>query len=236
MSLPAELGSTSKPVVLLLDFEDASAALEASLALALPEPTRDRIAAFSHPVRRRQTCWGRILAGAATRALGCRLVEDPPYAPYLLKDERRTALCVAHTGTSIALGIASEADPVMGLDLETLRPVRSIEGMARMSFGEVARAVVAECGACGTAEPFFRAWGMKESEIKLNRGRGGFRLTLDDCGRPVVLDPDGRPLVATHEAFGDLRLTVLTSVERPNVVQTSPDEVERLLLNTAPRA
>ena len=77
---------------------------------------------------------------------------------------------------------------------------------------------------------------MKESEIKLNRGRGGFHLTLDDCGRPVVLDPDGRPLVATHEAFGDLRLTVLTSVERPNVVQTSPDEVERLLLNTATRA
>lgn len=155
MSLPAELGSTSKPVVLLLDFEDASAALEASLAIALPEPTRDRIAAFSHPVRRRQTCWGRILAGAAARALGCRLVEDPPYAPYLLKDERRTALCVAHTGTSIALGIASEADPVMGLDLETLRPVRSIEGMARMSFGEVARSVVAECGAAAQPSPSF---------------------------------------------------------------------------------
>lgn len=122
MSLLAELGSTSGPVVLLLDFEGASGALEASLAPALPEPTRARIAAFSHPVRRRQTFWGRILACAAARALGARLVEDPPYAPYLLKDGRRTALCVAHTGTSIALGIASKADPVMGLDLETLRP------------------------------------------------------------------------------------------------------------------
>ena len=33
MPLSAELGSTPNPVVLLLDFEDASAALEASLAL-----------------------------------------------------------------------------------------------------------------------------------------------------------------------------------------------------------
>lgn len=236
MSLLAELGSTSGPVVLLLDFEGASGALEASLAPALPEPTRARIAAFSHPVRRRQTFWGRILACAAARALGARLVEDPPYAPYLLKDGCRTALCVAHTGTSIALGIASKADPVMGLDLETLRPVRSIEGMARMSFGDAARAVIAECEACASAEPFFRAWGMKESEIKLNRGGRGHRLTLDGCGRPVVLDPVGRPLLAAHEAFGALRLTVLTSLERPRVLQTTPDAVERVLRIASPAA
>ena len=68
----------------------------------------------------------RLNVRAAARILDAELVEEPPYAPYLLKDGRRTALCIAHTGTSIALGIASVKDPVMGLDLETMRPVRVV--------------------------------------------------------------------------------------------------------------
>ena len=179
MSPIEKLSSTPNPAVLLLDFESAPAGLEESLAATLPEATRSRITAFCHPVRRRQTRWGRILASAAARILDAELVEEPPYAPYLLKDGRRTALCIAHTGTSIALGIASVKDPVMGLDLETMRPVRSIEGMSRMSFGEAASAIVRQCAESGDSEPFFRAWGMKESEIKLNRGGSGWRLTLD---------------------------------------------------------
>ena len=186
MSPIEKLSSTPNPAVLLLDFESAPAGLEESLAATLPEATRSRITAFCHPVRRRQTRWGRILAGAAARILDAELVEEPPYAPYLLKDERRTALCIAHTCTSIALGIASVKDPVMGLALETMRPVRSIEGMSRMSFGEAASAIVRQCAESGDSEPFFRAWGMKESEIKLNRGGSGWRLTLDEESRPVV--------------------------------------------------
>ena len=149
MSPIEKLSSTPNPAVLLFDFESAPAGLEESLAATLPEATRSRITAFCHPVRRRQTRWGRILASAAARILDAELVEEPPYAPYLLKDGRRTALCIAHTGTSIALGIASVKDPVMGLDLETMRPVRSIEGMSRMSFGEAASAIVRLCAERG---------------------------------------------------------------------------------------
>lgn len=120
MSPIEKLSSTPNPAVLLFDFESAPAGLEESLAATLPEATRSRITAFCHPVRRRQTRWGRILASAAARILDAELVEEPPYAPYLLKDGRRTALCIAHTGTSIALGIASVKDPVMGLDLSLI--------------------------------------------------------------------------------------------------------------------
>ena len=143
---------------------------------------------------------------------------------------QNTALCIAHTCTSIALGIASVKDPVMGLDLETMRPVRSIEGMSRMSFGEAASAIVRQCAESGDSEPFFRAWGMKESEIKLNRGGSGWRLTLDEESRPVVLDPEGRPVLATHAAFGSLRLTVLTGACAPIIGRVTPADISRTLL------
>ena len=211
MSPIEKLSSTPNPAVLLLDFESAPAGLEESLAATLPEATRSRITAFCHPVRRRQTRWGRILASAAARILDAELVEEPPYAPYLLKDGRRTALCIAHTGTSIALGIASVKDPVMGLDLETMRPVRSIEGMSRMSFGEAASAIVRQCAESGDSEPFFR-------------------LTLDEESRPVVLDPEGRPVLATHAAFGSLRLTVLTGACAPVIGRVTPADISRTLL------
>lgn len=110
----------------------------------------------------------------------------------------------------------------MGLDLETMRPVRSIEGMSRMSFGEAASAIVRQCAESGDSEPFFRAWGMKESEIKLNRGGSGWRLTLDEESRPVVLDPEGRSVLATHAAFGSMRLTVLTGACAPSSDASPP--------------
>ena len=118
----------------------------------------------------------------------------------------------------------------MGLDLETMRPVRSIEGMSRMSFGEAASAIVRQCAESGDSEPFFRAWGMKESEIKLNRGGSGWRLTLDEESRPVVLDPEGRPVLATHAAFGSLRLTVLTGACTPAIGRVTPADIARTLL------
>ena len=80
MSPIEKLSSTPNPAVLLLDFESAPAGLEESLAATLPEATRSRITAFCHPVRRRQTRWGRILAGAAARILDAELVEEPPHA------------------------------------------------------------------------------------------------------------------------------------------------------------
>ena len=75
MSPIEKLSSTPNPAVLLFDFESAPAGLEESLAATLPEATRSRITAFCHPVRRRQTRWGRILASAAARILDAELVD-----------------------------------------------------------------------------------------------------------------------------------------------------------------
>ena len=131
---------------------------------------------------------------------------------------------------SCKLGTKQSVTSNMGLDLETMRPVRSIEGMSRMSFGEAASAIVRQCAESGDSEPFFRAWGMKESEIKLNRGGSGWRLTLDEESRPVVLDPEGRPVLATHAAFGSLRLTVLTGACAPVIGRVTPADISRTLL------
>ena len=90
--------------------------------------------------------------------------------------------------------------------------------------------IVRQCAESGDSEPFFRAWGMKESEIKLNRGGSGWRLTLDEESRPVVLDPEGRPVLATHAAFGSLRLTVLTGACAPVIGRVTPADISRTLL------
>ena len=221
MTGQSSLCTDDRSAVTLLTLTGPDSADETRALALLPEATRRRIAAFQHPARRRQTLWGRLLALAESRQLGEPLCEEPPYPPYLATATGRRTLSIAHTGHTIALGVASLADPVMGLDIETLRPVRSIEGMSRMIFGEAAESVVRECRETGNTEAFFRTWGMKESEIKLNRGAAGYRLALGPDGHPCVLDPEGHSLLVTHLAFDALRLTVLTSLTTPVIRHTT---------------
>lgn len=221
MTGQSSLCTDDRSVVTLLTLTETNPADESRALALLHEATRRRIAAFQHPARRRQTLWGRLIALAESRRLGEPLCEEPPYPPYLYTAFGRRSLSIAHTGNVIALGVASSDDPVMGLDVETLRPVRSIEGMSRMIFGEAAESVVRDCREAGNAEAFFRTWGMKESEVKLNRGSTGYRLALGPDGCPCVLNPDGRPLLVTHLAFDALRLTVLTTHATPVIRHTT---------------
>lgn len=220
-----------QPLVTVLAVDTEDAALEAELEALLPEGTRRRLSAFTHQARRRQSLWGRLLALAEARRLGAKLVEEPPYPPYLLVSGKAVALSIAHTGAFVAVGTASGSDPVMGLDLEGVRPLRRLEAVCEMSLGAAARPTLEACRRTGSSDPFFFAWGLMESQVKLNRGGARYRLTVDAEGRPAVADETGRPLLVTHRKFEHLRLTVLTSAIVPEIRRMSASELARLLLS-----
>lgn len=215
--------------LLAVDVEDAD--LEGRLEALLPDGTRRRLAAFTHQARRRQSLWGRLLALAEARRLGAELTEEPPYPPYLRVPGGTVALSIAHTGAFVAVGTACAQDPVMGLDLEGVRPLRRLEAVCGMSLGIAARPTQEACRLTGSTDPFFFAWGLMESQVKLNRGGARYRLILDDGGRPAVADESGRPLLVTHRKFEHLRLTVLTSALVPDIRRLNASELARLLLS-----
>ena len=213
-------------------------ALEARLAALLPDATQRRLAAFTHAGRRRQTLWGRLAALAVARERGLSLIETPPYPPVLRDaDGHETALSFAHTGTKIAVGAASSEDDIMGLDIETLRPVRSVRGMSEMAFGADIEWAADRYDESGDLEPFFLLWGMKEAEIKLNRGGDRFLLTktTDAEGRetqPEVIDRQDQVTLAVHSlALEGERLTVLTRRQVPLYFTVTAEALARRLLS-----
>lgn len=213
-------------------------ALEAKLVPLLPAATQERLAAFTHAARRRQTLWGRLAALAIARERGLTLVETPPYSP-LLRDAagHETALSIAHTGNVIAVGAAGDADPLMGLDIETVRPVRSVRAMSETAFGADIAWAADRYDKTGDLEPFFLLWGMKEAEIKLNRGGDAFLLTkmTDTDGteiRPEVIEKATGKAVALHtRKTGRERLTVLTRCEEPLYFTVTAEALARRLLS-----
>ena len=219
------------PVVTLLTMPEPNDELEARALLTLPQDTQTRIGQFAHPARRRQTLWGRLVAQTYAQTLNATLVEDPPYPPYLMVNGDARALCIAHTKDTIAVGLASRTDPVMGLDIETVRPVRSVSGMSRMIFGVTANWVIQACETQGNTNPFFLVWGMKESEIKLNRGQKTYQLTVDNNGYPIVRHTVERTVLqTTHHAYGELRLTVLTKSQTPTIKHLTAANILETLL------
>lgn len=223
--------------VIVVDVDIRDDALEDRLVRLLPEATQNRLAAFTHAGRRRQTLWGRLAALLIARERGLDLIETPPYPPVLCDARgRETALSIAHTGTRIAVGAADAEDPVMGLDIETLREVRSVSGMSEMAFGKDIGWAADIYDRTGDLEPFFLLWGMKESEIKLNRGGERYRLTRmtnadgREC-RPEVLDlAAGKPLAVHARTLGSERLTVLTARKLPIFSRLDASDIARRLL------
>lgn len=218
----------SLPIVILLTMPEPNEPLEARALLTLPQSTQARIGQFAHPARRRQTLWGRLIAQCYANALGATLVEERPYPPYLLlPNGEHRALCIAHTQDTIAVGLASALDPVMGLDIETVRPIRSVSGMSRMIFGAAAEWVIHRCDTEGNTNPFFLVWGMKESEIKLNRGQKHYQLTINHHNNtPIVHHTKEQTVLnVTHHALDKLRLTILTQTQTPTLKHVTPTEV-----------
>lgn len=223
--------------LLTVDVNDPD--LEQTLLKRLPEATRSRLAAFTHPQRRRQTLWGRLIAFELACKHRLELIETPPFPPRLRDQQGRlTALCIAHTGEKIAVGAADDEDPLMGLDLETLRPVRSVAGMSEMAFGADIQWASRLYEKTGDLEPFFLLWGMKEAEIKLNRGTNRYKLSrqCNENGeerRPEVIDLDtGERLAVHNHAIGQERLTVLTRRKEPLYFTTTASELARRLLSS----
>lgn len=229
----ASTAHPSRPLVTIIEIDPEAIGFETELSALLPAATQARLAAFRHPARRRQTLWGRLAAFSEARRLGLALTERPPYSPVLADaDGCERMLSIAHTGSYVALGVACAADPVMGLDLETVRPVRSVPAMSEAAFGAALRWPVVECERRQSLDPFFLVWGMKESEIKLNRGGSRYRLRApSEEAFPVVTDTEtGDALALFSFEDGALRLTVLTGHETPTLIRLTASELAAAIL------
>lgn len=197
---------------------DVPADLQTALVQSLPAATQTRLAAFNHPARRTQTLWGRLLANRAAQKAQMHLKEEPPYSPYMHSPGGTTrALSIAHTARTVALGVSTRTSPIIGLDAETVRPLKNPEGMCRYAFDEaVADYLLSLKDSDAFESTFFALWGYKEAAIKLNRGgHERYRLQMQ-LGRPVVIDTlSGTALKSTHRIRHGVSLSVLTQKTAP---------------------
>lgn len=173
---PARAGSVT--VVARIP-ESLDPGLERALTAQLPEETRARLARFSHPARRMQSLFGRLLAqrlvNVASHAgqQAFRLREQPPEGPLLADYSGVPAgrFAVAHTDGCAAVSLSCLP---MGIDLELdgrARRTRRLAGLADFAFGPEFARLITEAAAIEplrAEEAFLAAWGVLESAQKMN--------------------------------------------------------------------
>lgn len=228
-------------VVLLLPTSEIAAfspEVRAQLEAKLPAACQRRLDAFTHPKRREQSFIARLaalcLAAAfvvnrsrdAGQAEMLAYTEEPPYGPVLVdaSAHRIAWLTLAHTtgGAAAALSLSP-----MGIDLERPRPVKRLAGVADFAFGEKAAHILeaarGRLSETRFSDIFFALWGIKESEIKMNRTPQSLsthpraKMSLEEAPQRhgaalFVRTPDGQSLCPCFYAANDLRLSVLPPI------------------------
>ena len=236
-------------VVLLLptsEIEVFSPEVRSQLEDKLPAACQRRLDAFTHPKRREQSLIARLaalcLAAAfvVNRSRDARqtetlaYTEEPPYGPVLVdaKANRIAWLTLAHTtgGAAAALSLSS-----MGIDLERPRPVKRLAGVADFAFGEKAAHILeaarGRLSETRFSDIFFALWGVKESEIKMNRTPQSLsthpraKMSLEEAPQChgaalFVHTPEGKSLCPRFYAANDLRLSVLPPIADSNLQAT----------------
>lgn len=166
----------------------------ARLAALLDEGERDRAARFHFATDRRRYTTGRgllrILLGRATgRAPGAlRLVAGPHGKPRLDGASRGVpAFNLSHSERLCVIALGGPGVSEVGVDVEVVRPVAEVEGVARQVFDGDERAWLLPLRGGADWIRFHRLWTAKEAVLKL-LGTGfsldplAFRVDLAEGG------------------------------------------------------
>ncbi len=179
-----------------------------------------RAARFLHDVDRRRHILGRALLRLAL----ARLLDTSPHdIRFAVSGLGKPTLPggpsfnIAHSGDHVLIALA--ADGRLGIDVEAVRPLRDLLGLARTSFGPDEYERIVALPPEQRPGPFFRTWTRKEAMLKaLGCGLTGLRnisvsaepavtnalLRLDDPGeqrdawtvRPLAPGADAEAAVA----------------------------------------
>lgn len=171
-----------------LDLEDTPCA---RLSECLAPDEIDRAARFVSERDRRRFAAGR---GLLRRLLGSYLDCEPYELVFsygvrgkpMLQQPAQAVLHfnVSHSNDRMLLGVTT-AGPI-GVDLESRRPLRDMNGIVERMFSERERAVFRELAVEKRADAFYRGWTCKEAFIKTSGE--GLAVPLDSFD--VVLAPD----------------------------------------------
>jgi 4'-phosphopantetheinyl transferase len=184
------------------------------LAELLTEDERARAARFHFEAHRRRFLVAR--AGLRT-VLGCYLRRPAAHVRFRYGTHGKPALAeegcdlrfnLSHSAEGALLGLTRRWD--IGVDLEQVRAMSDLEGLARRFFapGEVADLLAVSAPERGRA--FFRCWTRKEAYIKAV-GLGlacpleCFRVSLDPGEGARLLEIDGSTVAAARWALCEVR-------------------------------
>jgi len=137
------------------------------LERAVTQVERDRAARFIHEIDRRRHILGR---GIARLLLAPLLRVDPPDVCFTISGlgkpllEGGPSFSISHSGDHVLVALADEGR--LGVDVEAVRPLRDLPGLARTSFGADEYAHIMQIPETERMLPFFRTWTRKEAMLK----------------------------------------------------------------------
>ena len=172
----------------------AGAAGQAEVASAisiLSDDERQRASAFSAEVDRRRYvvahgCVRHLLAdytGIDAQAL--RFQVHTGGKPALAAEQARSGIAfnLSHSGDAVLLGVAQGI--AVGVDVELMRPLSDLDGLARAIFSPAERRRFDALDASLRTEAFFAAWSRKEAVVKAM----GSGLSSELAGVEATIDP-----------------------------------------------
>ncbi len=197
---------------------DLSEAVLAQIAGVLAPDERERAARFHFEADRRRFIAGRGILRRiiGDEYLGCDpaslvFVHGPNGKPML--DGRgagsQLELNLAHSG-DLAVYAFAEGRP-LGVDLERLRALPDLDGLAAMVLTPWEQAELGRIGPAEREHAFFRVWTRKEAYLKatgegLSRAPATFEVTVGSEAPPRLRGVDDDPMRARDWALQDLEL------------------------------
>lgn len=192
---------------------DASPEILNALSDVVSADERERAARFHFEQDRSRFLVGR---GALRCILGRYLAEQPADISFVygLRGKPAIAGIPLHFNMSHSDGMAVIAvtrSHVVGIDLEHVRPMPDLEGIAKSHFSSTEQAAIATLPADDRLSAFFTCWTRKEAYLKatgdgIAAGLSSFDVTVIPGTYPRLLRVDGKPEETERWSFYDLPL------------------------------